>query len=216
GGPYNISSNVTGTVTAFPKAILDQNSELTGLIDAKFPGATFVDGTGDVETADVLFNYLFTTGRIIPGQVICVNLPNPSGGGAVGRNKFFDDGSPVPQDRVYFLYNRVDGFQGLGTGFDINRYVLGVEKTFWDGLFSVEVRVPFAGTANSDQVAGQELSVDHAEFGNLGLAFKAALYRTPHFLVSAGLGLSFPTCDDSRMLLNGQPVSNIRTEAVLL
>jgi hypothetical protein len=216
GGPYNISSNVTGTFTVPTNVTLNQNTELTGLIDAKFPGAAFENGTGNLNTGDVLFNYLFTTGRVIPGAVICVNLPDPSNGGAVGRNKFFDDGSPIPQDRVYFLYNHVSDFRGLGTGFDINRYVVGVEKTFLDGLISVEVRVPFAGTANSDQVTGQGLSVDNGEFGNLGLAFKAALYRTPHFLVSAGLGLSFPTCDDSRMILNGQPVIDIQNEAVLL
>jgi hypothetical protein len=221
GGPYIITSNVTGTLTVFPNVNLNENTELTGLIHAKFPGATFSNGTGTLQTDGVLFNYLLTMttttpGMVIPGAVVCVNLPNPSGGGLVGRNKFFDDGSPVPQDRVYLFYNHVGGFQGLGTGFDINRYVFGVEKAFWDGLFSFEVRVPFAGTANSDQVAGQGLSVDHTEFGNLGLALKAALCRTPHFLVSAGLGLSLPTCDDSRMFLNGQPVIDIQNHAVLL
>jgi hypothetical protein len=81
---------------------------------------------------------------------------------------------------------------------------------------SVELRVPFAGTANSDQVLGQGLSVGDAEFGNLGLAFKAAVYRTPNLVVSAGLGLSLPTASDSRMLLAGQPVVDIQNDTVLL
>jgi len=200
---------------------LNQNTELTGLIDAKFPGAVFGNGTGDANSGNFLYNYLLTTGHITPGsttpgQVVVVNLPDPSGGGLVGRNNFFDNGSPVPQDRVYFFYNQVGDFRGLGTEFSVNRYVFGGEKTFFDGRVSVEVRVPFAGTANSDQTAGDNLSVGHTEFGNLGLALKAALVRTPNFLVSAGLGLSLPTANDSRLFLNGQPDIEIQNHATLL
>jgi hypothetical protein len=165
---------------------------------------------------NMFYNYLLSTGQITPGSIVCVNLANPSGGGLVGRNNFFDDGSPVPHDRVYFFYNHIGDFQGLGANFEINRYVFGVEKAFFDNLCSIELRVPFAGTANSDQIAGQGLSVDHTEFGNLGLALKAALCRTANFLVSVGLGLSFPTADDSRLFLNGQPVIAIQNHAVLL
>jgi hypothetical protein len=222
GGPYNILSNVTGTVTVAPFVKLNENVELTTLIDKNFPGATFVNGTGNINgggeggSGSVLFNYLLSMGRLTPGSVVCVNLADPSGGGLVGRNNFFDNGSPVPHDRVYFFYNHIGDFRGLGSGFDVNRYVFGVEKAFFDNLMSVELRVPFAGTANSDQVVGQDLSVGHTEFGNLGLAFKAAVYRSPNFLASVGLGLSFPTADDSRMLLNGQPVIDIQNHAVLL
>jgi len=164
----------------------------------------------------MFYNYLLRTGQVTPGAGVCVDLANPSGGGLVGHNNFFDNGSPVPHDRVYFFYNHIGDFQGLGAAFDINRYVFGVEKAFCDNLFSVELRVPFAGTADSNQIAGQGLSVDHAEFGNLGLALKAAVCRTSDFLVSVGLGLSFPTADDSHMFLNGLSVIAIQNHAVLL
>jgi hypothetical protein len=198
---------------------LNPNAQLTGEVQSVFSGAVPVNGTAILNSnaaQDIFYNYLLSTGQITPGSVVCVNLSNPSGGGLVGRNNFFDNGSPVPHDRVYFFYNHIGDFQGLGAAFDINRYVLGVEKAFCDNLFSVELRVPFAGTANSDQIAGQGLSVDHAEFGNLGLALKAAVCRTANLLVSVGLGLSFPTADDSRMILNGQPVIDIQNHAVLL
>jgi hypothetical protein len=225
GGPYNVFSASTGArIGTTSNYNMVENTELTGLVRAKFPTATFRDGLGTLgifgaASGDVVFDYLFTTGQFIPGtpgQMICVNLPDPSGGGLVGRNNFFDNGSPIPQDRVYFTYNHIGNYTGLGNGFDINRYVVGAEKAFLNGLFSVECRLPFAGTANSDQVAGQNLSVDQVQLGNLGLAGKIALYRTASFLVSAGLGVSLPTASDSRMFLNGKPVIEIQNHAVLL
>lgn len=213
GGPYAISSNVTGKVSVPPNAILDQNTELTGLIQAKIPGATFANGIGNSSNGTVLFNYLRTLGADF---TVVAGLPNPSGGGLVGRNNYFDNGSPIPQDRVYFFYNHVGSYQGLGTPFDINRYVFGFEKTFLDGIFSLELRLPFAGTASSDQVAGESLLVNHPEFGNIGIVLKSALYRTPNLLICAGLGISVPTADSSRMLVNGQTVIEIQNQAVLL
>lgn len=213
GGPYDISSNVTGKVTVLPTVILDQNAELTGLIQSKFPGATFVNGVGNAGNGTILFNYLRTIGADF---AVLINLANPAGGGLVGRNLYFDNGSPIPQDRVYFFYNHVGSYPALGTPFDINRYVFGFEKTFYDGLFSLELRVPFAGTANSDQVTGQDLSVGHSEFGNLGLVFKGVLFRTPTLLVSAGLGISVPTADTSRLTVNGKSIVEIQNRAVLL
>jgi hypothetical protein len=216
GGPYTLTTDVTGT-GANPTFVANENAELTALVRGNFPGASFVNGTitfrapGDFDFYDFLFNYLFTT-----GQNICVNLPNPAGGGLVGRNRYFDNGSPQPRDRVYFFYNHVGNFQGLGTPFDINRYVLGIEKTFLQGDFSIEVRIPFAGTANSDQVGGQALAVDQAEFGNLGLVLKGVAYRSPTFLASVGFGVSLPTADDSRLFVANTPVVAIQNRTCLL
>ncbi len=81
---------------------------------------------------------------------------------------------------------------------------------------SLEVRVPFAGTADSDQTAGQGLAVDHTEFGNVGLLAKGLLYRTPNLAASVGLGVSLPTADDSRMLIDGQPVIRIKNDTCLI
>ncbi len=120
-----------------------------------------------------MFDYLqitagsLTTLQTIPGLVAVVNVANPSGGGLVGRNKYFDDGSPLPRDRVFIDYSHVGDFKALGTAFDVNRYVFGMEKTFLNGFGSVEVLVPFAGTANSAQTGGQPLDLNNVEFGNV-------------------------------------------------
>jgi hypothetical protein len=105
--------------------------------------------------------------------------------GVAGRNNYFDDGSPLPQDRVFFDYNHVGAFGTVGTRFDINRYVFGVEKTFLNGRGSIELLVPFAGTANNDQIGGQGLAEDHLEFGNVRLLLKGPLFRNPNWIVTA-------------------------------
>lgn len=214
GGPYTLTTLVTGTGAGPSFFAADENTELTGLVRANFPGASFLNGTLFVDFSQpgprtFLLNYLFS-------QDVCVNLPNPAGGGLVGRNEFFDNGTALPHDRVYFFYNHVGNFERLGTPLEINRYVFGAEKTFLDGYTSIEVRIPFAGTANSDQVAGQGLAVSNAELGNFGLAFKAVVYRTPNFVASVGLGLSLPSADDSRMLFGEIPVIAIENRTCIL
>ena len=220
GGPYLITTNVTGTGVPPPPqtiSILDENAQLTAKIDAKFPGATFASGTGLLQPPfAVSYEYFQTMTQTVPGLVAVVNLANPSGGGLVGRNKYFDDGSPLPQDRVFFDYSHVGDFKVLNTSIDINRYVFGVEKTFLNGFGSIEVLVPFAGTANSDQNGGPGMAVDNTEFGNVGLLLKGTLFRNANWAVTAGVGVSMPTADDSRILFAGQPVLEIRNRAWLL
>jgi hypothetical protein len=91
-----------------------------------------------------------------------------------------------------------------------------METTCLGGFGSIEVLVPFAGTANSDQNGGQGLAVDNLEFGNVGLLLKGTLFRNANWVVTAGMGVSIPTADDSRLLFAGQPVIEIRNNAWLL
>lgn len=218
GGPYTLTTDVTANAAGGPPFAAFENNQLTSLVQVNFPGAQFLNGSVtpvfDDEPFfgnDIVFNYLYNN-----GQGTFVSLPNPAGGGLVGRNKYFENGSPIPRDRVYFFYNHLGNFQGMGNSFGINRYVLGYEEAFLDNCFSLEVRVPFASTASSDQVAGQGMAVDNAEFGNIGLALKACLYRNANFLSSAGLGLSLPTADDSQMLVAGAPAVVIENKTCLL
>lgn len=85
--------------------------------------------------------------------------------------KVADDNSPIPQDRVGFRYNyfnqalSVTGISGQprpdpdfgGTveipftkKFDVHMYTFDLEKTFFDNLVSVQLRVPFATTVSSN------------------------------------------------------------------
>ena len=222
GGPFTLTTPISATQPVMV-APANENAELTGLVRSVFPGANFTGGTvtGPSFSSTFLLKYLFiqqftTNQQITTGVFESVNLPNPAGGGLIGRNKYFENGSALPRDRVYFFYDHVGDYSRLGQRFDVNRYVLGGEKTFLDGLGSVEIRLPFAGTVGSDQTFGQGLAVDRTEFGNVGVLLKASIYKTANFILTAGMGVSLPTASDSRMLVDGQSILEIRNNAVIL
>ena len=69
------------------------------------------------------------------------------------RFKIDEDESPVLADRVFFDYNH---FQNPvvdinGNSRNLELFTFGVEKTFRDGLWSVELRVPVSSDYNSTQ-----------------------------------------------------------------
>ena len=204
GGPFVLNNNIeTPDNNDFPLFDLEENPELTALVRAQFPTATFIEGGGEYltfEFAAFFYDYLLSS-----GLTAAVNLPNPSGGGLVGRNRYFENGSPIPRDRVFFTYNHVGGYRGLNVPFDVNRYVLGGEKTFWNGMASLEMRVPFAGTASSDQFANSPGTVTATEFGNIGLLLKGLFISTPTFMASVGLGVSLPTAESARVMMGNTP-----------
>lgn len=91
------------------------------------------------------------------------------------------------------------GGPGLGSrSFDVNRFTFGLEKTFFGGNVSAEVRVPFSSTLGSNifvsnnNIPGEE----NMEFENISTTLKALLYRTPRFAVSGGMVINVPTADD--------------------
>jgi hypothetical protein len=149
------------------------------------------------------------------GDVYDVCIPTP--GSAIGRVKLADNNSPMPRDRVFFDYNL---FHNTSlNGIDVNRYTPGLEKTFLDGIGSIEFRVPMAGTLGSDVVIDSATGADrtglNGEFGDLFLGMKLLLMATDECAISAGLGLSIPTADDVSVSLDdGTRLALIENEAV--
>ncbi len=125
------------------------------------------------------------------GTLTTINIPAPGGGGSVGLIKASEDNNPLPRDRIIFDYDNFDRVP-FGTGMiPVNRYQFGLEKTFFDGWASVEVRVPFANTLNGDQTLGT--GGTNTEFGNLRLTSKVLLLRGETVNVSSGLAVYLPT-----------------------
>ncbi|QDU60158.1 hypothetical protein Pan216_09950 [Planctomycetes bacterium Pan216] len=142
-------------------------------------------------------NYNYTAeSRYISQETVLISVANPSGGGAVGRLKVAENNSPMPRDRVFFNYNYFDDVPYSSSGVDVSRYTPGFEKTFFNRMASIEFRMPFAGTLNSNQVLNSGPGVDQVEFGNIGFNLKALLYATQNFGISVGSGLAIPTADD--------------------
>ena len=113
-----------------------------------------------------------------------------------GSYNVAENNKALPMDRVYFQYN---GFANAlpsnpGGQTSLHMYSLGFEKTFFDGLWSVDLRMPFnSGFAfNSNS-----LSSDSGNVGNLSMFLKGLLYQDEGLAIASGLGIGLPTGSDS-------------------
>jgi hypothetical protein len=142
-----------------------------------------------------------------------ISIPSPGSGGVVGRVKMSEENSPLPRDRVVFVYDYFSNTSLSAGGIDVNRFQFGLEKTFLNGRASVEARLPFAGTLHSTVVEGRE-DWD-TELGNVRLAAKYLWVRRPVVQVSSGVGVSLPTSSDvNAFLADGRRLLRIENESV--
>jgi hypothetical protein len=139
--------------------------------------------------------------------------------GADRRYKFAENNSPFPTDRLFFNYSHFHNalLTVDGRSANLNRGTFGLEKTFFDGLTSVEIRAPLLSGLNSNQVFDPGADNVTNEFGNVALAFKLLLVERPCFAMSTGLGIVLPTADDTLVSdSSGAPVFRMDNEAVYL
>ena len=141
----------------------------------------------------------------------------PSAGGTQ-RVKICEDNSPIPVDRVFFDYNHFENAI-LSSGpqprsLDADRYTPGFEKTFWDGMASVQLRVPVAHTQNSDVFLDGTDPLDN-EFGNMDVTLKFLLYRSDDFALAVGSAVNLPTAEGTRVFVtdNTAPTFTIADNA---
>ncbi len=162
-----------------------------------------VDGSvAAAEAADPNFNgyqlqyfYQFTR------DPISLVLPHPTSTSLTGRTKIAQNGSVVPRTRVFLDYD-VLGYDDLtADGFTFHRFTPGLERTFFGGMTSLELRVPIALTANASIAADDPVNEGNSEFGNVSLAVKGLMIRTPQFAFSGGLQVTLPTADDTTVTL---------------
>jgi hypothetical protein len=139
--------------------------------------------------------------------------------GGVGRMKIAEGGSVLPQNRVFFRYNYLSGVNYTNSKVNLNRFVPGFERTFGDGLFSVELRAPFAtDTSTTATLDGSSFSNGmHTRFGNFTVYLKALLLEWDNFAMSGGLGIATPTADDVAVhYTDGTPLLRVYNESVCL
>lgn len=148
--------------------------------------------------------------------VVELNLPGPGTGGVVGIQKLVENGSPIPRDRLIFNYSMFQNVRFTPGGIDVNRFVVGFEKTFLDETWSLELRAPFASTLSTDQVLGSGAAMN-TQFGNLTLYAKTLLTSGDTYVVGAGMGVALPTGDDVTLRdQSGDTLLQINNEAVQL
>lgn len=129
----------------------------------------------------------------------------------------------LPTDRVIFIYNHFHNaielkhFSGAGQRSDsgnVDQFTFGFEKTFGDGQWSIEARMPFA--ANSD-LSVDGIAVDNGTVGNLTLTLKRLLYQSEDMALAAGLAVTSPTGNDTDFNIgNGTARVTIENQAVHL
>ena len=153
-----------------------------------------------------------------PGFLVNNNDLFASPGGSVGSSKIAENASPLPRDRVYLNYSYFDGVPLLPNGVNVNRFTPGVEKTFFNGMSSIEVRAPFASTLSNTLFVNDHNDISSAEFGNLTIFLKQLLYRSDTLAVSGGLGMALPTASDIAVFdMQGlPPLTRIQNQSVHL
>ena len=153
--------------------------------------------------------------------VVDVNSLMP--GANVGFLKLAENVSPLPRDRVYMNYSYFNNALLGDMRQDVNRFTPGLEKTFYDGWTSIEVRTPFASTyANSQFVDPNDpcgLTDGQAvEFGNMSVIFKSIIALGQTWAWTGGMQVALPTAGDTivRSAPGGPTLVRVNNDSVRL
>jgi hypothetical protein len=144
-------------------------------------------------------------------------IPAISPADIVGRVRLQENNSALPQDRVFFDYNFFHNVPLTANDLNVNRFSPGLEKTFFDGQSSLEIRVPMGVSLNSTVVTDAPFDTSNTEMGNLVVAPKVLLYADGTRAVAVGCGIAVPTADDITVAMsNGNRLLTVENEAVHL
>lgn len=142
--------------------------------------------------------------------IITADISHPSL--TCSRLNISENNTALPVDRFYYSYRHFHNSNGIQVfqyreNFNFDRHTLGMERTFWDGMGSVEVRTPIEHRFRSDilsLVSPPDGVVDvvtgsadrEVDLGNLAIVTKLLLVERRAFALSAGLGVTVPTARD--------------------
>jgi hypothetical protein len=145
-------------------------------------------------------------------------VPSPGTGGGVGRQKIAENSSPIPRDRVFLNLSTLSGVPLNPRGMNVHRFTPGIEKTFLDQWFSVELRIPFASTIDSDiGTLGVNTDTESTQLGNIVGTLKALVRRTPTSALAVGLSVTAPSAKDMTVNdVTGEPFLSVENQSVHL
>jgi hypothetical protein len=124
-----------------------------------------------------------------------------------------ENNSPLPTNRNYISYRHFQNVTDVRVltlferSYDVDSVTLGHERTFWDGLASVELRLPMERRLTSNfgslvntvavpPIIDPFIGGRQNELGNLSMIFKGLLWETSDCAISTGLALTVPTAED--------------------
>ena len=165
------------------------------------------------DTLGVGFRY--QANHDITGQTTYSSL-NLAGGDQ--QSKIAEDTSPIPTDRVFLDFNHFNNAVTTANGqiIGLNCYTLGFEKTFHDGLWSIEVETPIDQGLNQNEDTSNTTGQNQGTvLGDLSITAKCLLYRTDTCAASIGLMVELPTAPRTTFtipdedLVAGEPFSYV-------
>jgi hypothetical protein len=136
------------------------------------------------------------------------------------RANLAENNAALPVDRVFLNYQHFHNISSTDfatplspdatASIDIDRVTFGWERTFCDGLFSLDVRVPVTRQLSSDllilsppDMPTPAVDERNTELGNLTGIFKLLLVEGRQLSLSTGLGLNVPTARDVQVRFVG-------------
>jgi hypothetical protein len=132
---------------------------------------------------------------------------------ACARLNIAEANSPVPTDRFYYSYRHFHNASTISAyqfreSLNLDRYLLAWEHLCWDGMASLELRLPLEDRMRSeifslvtpgfgvvDPLVGPN-GGRRVELGNIAGIFKYLLVERDWLAISAGLGITLPTAQD--------------------
>jgi hypothetical protein len=137
------------------------------------------------------------------GSFLDVELGHPTL--ACARLNVAEANTPLPIDRLYYSYRHFANatptrvFQ-YSEDFDVDRHTLAGERTFFNQMMSMEIRLPIeyrlASQVGTYAVNPFDQTVALPALGNVSMIFKALLVERRNFAMSVGLGVTLPTARD--------------------
>jgi len=133
----------------------------------------------------------------IGNNTVAADLPIAGGG---YRLKVAENNKALPMNRSYFMYNHFHNAldvnvltTGAARSLSVDRFTMGIERTFLNDLWSVDVRMPLVG---SHQFSSGGLTMANSSAGNLQVTLKRLLAQGEYGAVAAGLAIDTPTGSD--------------------
>ena len=161
-------------------------------------------------------NYMFVTGEFSGKLPTGGNIPIAGGD---RQGKISEDTSPIPTDRVFADYNHFNSAALTSDGrvIDVNRYTFGVEKTFFDGACSIEIRAPIvSGLSANEFVPVGASDNEGTALGDVSIIPKWLFARADTWAASVGMSISLPTAPDVSNTVETAEITRIEDESLHL
>lgn len=124
-----------------------------------------------------------------------------------------ENNTPLPTDRTFVSYRHFKHVSGVRVltaftrDYNVDRFTLGTERTFCDGMCSMELRLPierrltsnfnsFVSVTSPPEIIDPFVGERQNELSNVSAMLKVLLLEKDEIALSAGLGVTVPTARD--------------------